>query len=250
MKKVNKILGIFLICLFAGIYNSACDSPLDKLPAKDAIEGYARSLSEHSEHLKAYAAGIARISQEMFGNVIIGSKEFLFNLDESPDFIYVNFTNSGYAVFAAESLELLEFAAHGSLPYQNTRGRRYYNGPKGYFIKVNEQFVNVVTNEPFVISASEAKVYSQAIRQIFSISEREPIESEENNGELTVRTATLSGNNKPPLDTANFIQGTSAFNVTYISNFNYFLVNPMHGFNSKGTCGSVAAQLLLSYNNY
>ena len=68
-----------------------------------------------SEHLTAYTDDIVKISQELLGNVIIGSKEFLFNLDESPDFIYVNYINSGYAVFAAESLEPLEFAAQGSL---------------------------------------------------------------------------------------------------------------------------------------
>ena len=114
-------------------------------------------------------ADIEKLSQEMFGNVHIGSEEFLFNLDESPDFIYVDYTNSGYAVFAAESLELLEYAAQGSLPYQDTQARRYYNGPKNYLTKVNEQFVNEVTSESFTISATEAKAYSQAIRQTFLI---------------------------------------------------------------------------------
>jgi len=170
MKKA-KYLGIALICVFAVIY-SACDDPTDKLPS-DIERGAVGNPSEYAEHLTAYTTNIEKISQELLGKVTIGSQEFLFNLDESPDFIYVDFTDSGYAVFAAESLELLEFAAQGSLPYQNTRGRRYYNGPKGYFTKINEHFVNEVTNESFVISASEAKANSQAIRQTFSISERE-----------------------------------------------------------------------------
>lgn len=37
---------------------------------------------------------------------------------------------------------------------------------------------------------------------------------------------------------------------TYIDNANYFTSAPQHGTNSSGTCGAVAAQLLLSYNNY
>ena len=49
----------------------------------------------------------------------------------------------------------------------------------------------------------------------------------------------------------NLIQGTNASNVIYISNKDYFAVSdPMHGANVQGTCGSVAAQLLLSYNNF
>ena len=242
-----KLLGITLICVFAVIYN-ACDNPVSKLTAAGTNRSITQNLGEYSEQLVAYSAGIEKTSLELFGNVTIGSQEFLFNLDESPDFIYVDYTNYGYAVFAAESLELLEFAAQGSLPYQNTRGRRYYNGPKGYFAKINEQFINEVTNESFAISASDAKAYSQTIRQTFSISERE-LEPEKNNGEFT-RAPALPGKNVPEEGTG-FISGTSADPEIYINNSHYFATsNPMHGWNEHGTCGSVAAQLLLSYNNY
>jgi len=250
MKKTKKLLGIALIFVFAVIY-SACDNPADKLPEVDITRDNTGNQGEDSGRLTADTTDIRKISQELFGDVIIDSQEFLFNLDESPDFIYVDFTNYGYAVFAAESLELLEFAAQGSLPYQNTRGRRYYNGPKGYYTKINEQFVNEVTNESYVISASEARAYSQAVRQTFSVGERElKVEPEENNEELIVRATVLSGKNNPPIDRTNYIQGSSVFEPTYINNSNYFLANPMHGWNQHGTCGSVAAQLLLSYNNY
>ena len=172
MKKANKLLGIALVCLSALSF-SVCDNPFSKPPAVGAERGVTGSLSENSEQLTVFTAGIEKLSQEMFGDVRIASEEPLYNLDESPDFIYVEFTNSGYAVFAAESLELLEYSAQGSLPYQNTQSRRYYNGPKNYLTKVNDQFVDEVTNESFTISVSEAKEYSQAIRQTFSISERE-----------------------------------------------------------------------------
>jgi hypothetical protein len=61
----------------------------------------------------------------------------------------------------------------------------------------------------------------------------------------------LSGNDKPNLDDGR-IEGkaSSPLPGTYINNFDYFLKRPMHGKNEHGTCGSVAAQLLLSYNNY
>jgi len=61
----------------------------------------------------------------------------------------------------------------------------------------------------------------------------------------------LSGKNNPPIDSTGLIIGESAFNVIYINNSNFFFAsNPLQGDNEHGTCGSVAAQLLLSYNNY
>ena len=82
MKKAT-LLGMALICVFAGIY-SACDNPVDKLPEVDLIRDNTGNPGEYSELLMAYKTDIKKISQEMFGNVIIGSEEFLFNLDESP----------------------------------------------------------------------------------------------------------------------------------------------------------------------
>jgi len=229
MKKANKFLGTALVCLFALSY-SACDNPAGKLPAVGTERSIAENLGEHSEQLTAFTAGIEKLSQEMFGNVRIGSEEILYNLDDSPDFIYVEFTDSGYAVFAADSLELLEHAAQGSLPYQNTQARRYYNGPQRYLTKVDEQFVNEVTNVSYAISVDEAKTYSQAIRQTFSISEKEiKVEPEENNVELIARAVALPGRNNPPEEGTGFINGTNAFNVTYINNSNYFIASdPMH----------------------
>ena len=75
---------------------------------------------------------------------------------------------------------------------------------------------------------------------------------------LTDKTISIEGKNevdseatgdKPGLDTSALIiiPETSG---TYIQNYQYFLHDPRHGWNSTGTCGAVAAQLLLSYHNY
>lgn len=51
----------------------------------------------------------------------------------------------------------------------------------------------------------------------------------------------------PNLYTGSLIRLTDG---VYIPNYRYFLLEPNHGQNSTGTCGAVAAQLLLSYHNY
>jgi hypothetical protein len=164
MKETKKLLGIAFLCLFAWGY-SACDNPVNEPRAVDAARGITRQ-EDMDEPFDYVITGIEKVSQELFGDVKIGSEEFLFNLDESPDFIYVDFTNSGYAVFAAESFELLEYAAQGSLPYQNTRARRYYGGPTNYFNKENEKFVNTVTKESVHVTSVEAETYSRRIVDI------------------------------------------------------------------------------------
>ena len=183
---------------------------------------------------------LEKLTNELFGDVRIRSTEYLYNFDDSPDFIYLDFENYGYAVFMRETLELLEYAAQGSLPYQNSREKKYYSGPKNYFNKIDRNFVNAVTSESFFLSNSAAKGYSQELRRVFSASENA-------NRELVGNY--ISPKNVPSIDTGALITPNN-INATYIPNAQYFLTNPTHGINTTGTCGAVAAQLLLSYNNY
>lgn len=202
-----------------------------------------------------YSYDINVMSQELFGNARIENKEFLYNLDDSPDFIHVSFAGTGYAVFAAESLELMEYSPQGSLPFKSGQSKRYYSGPQNYYIKSDGQFVNALSGAALSISTAETKSYSQRIRQAISVSAKETNASMDEekivqkfNEAEQKRSNVLKNSNK--FDEDNFIQGTDAFNVQYINNSQYFLANPTFGWNTHGTCGSVAAQLLLSYNNY
>jgi hypothetical protein len=217
---------------------------------------------------------IKKISNELFGDVKIKSSEYLYNLDGSSDYIYVDFENSGYAVYSRETMELLEYAPEGSLPYQNTGASKYYGGPTNYFNKEEGRFEDIVTGESIVISTADAHAYSRQMRKKFSIiekieSERQThdevdydknilVDAEVNTPKLgalsldTNKSAIMSRLSSPGIDDYPLISlGASQIpGATYIPNAEYFLDNPMHGDNSTGTCGAVAAQLLLSYNNY
>lgn len=200
-----------------------------------------------------------QVVQEMFGNKSIKSTDYLYNLNDSADFVYVNFENYGYAVFLRETSELLEYASAGSLPYSNTTAKKYYGGPANYFEKTGEQtFVSLDTNETFSISSVEAENYSRNLIDVFSksIIDRtnvlEIVNPKEGSIEYDRNGKSMVGENKPPLDDEGIIisdlPGTAG--TTYIPNAQYFLNNPRHGTNSTGTCGAVAAQLMLSYHNY
>jgi hypothetical protein len=95
---------------------------------------------------------IQKVSNELFGNISIKSSEYLYNLDESPDFIYVEFADSGYAIYSSQTLDVLEYSLSGTLPYA-TQSKKYYTGPTGYHNKVGEKFKNLATGESITITA-------------------------------------------------------------------------------------------------
>lgn len=221
-------------------------------------------------HLSVFAAdegveisdlGVERMTQDIFGDYKIKSAEYLYSLNDSPDFVYVNFENYGYAIFMKDTAELLEYSPSGNLSFPNTFGKKYYGGPTNYFSKNNEYFVDIDTNESFAVSKVNREFYSKNLLNVFSRSgvdhknKLEIINTKvgEMPPELEQSGSLISGSDdKPSLDDEGIIiadlPGTAG--TTYIPNADYFLHNPRHGSNSTGTCGAVAAQLMLSYHNY
>lgn len=54
----------------------------------------------------------------LFSKKTIEETGYLYNLDESADYVYVDFAGcTGYAIFAEETMELLEYATVGVLTY-------------------------------------------------------------------------------------------------------------------------------------
>jgi len=62
---------------------------------------------------------IENVTQALFGDKQINKTEYLYNLNDSPDFVYVEFSDYGYAVYLRETAELLEYAPSGRLPYSD-----------------------------------------------------------------------------------------------------------------------------------
>jgi hypothetical protein len=213
---------------------------------------------------------VETLTKAMFGDVDIRSSEYLYNLDGSSDFIYVEFENDcGYAIYYKDSMELLEYSAQGSLAYPTTTTLKYYGGPSIYLTKQDNCFVDVLNGETLEITSKSAQEYSDEVRYALNNSYRESnVEldsfdySDIINANAFIETDTIEysyldtnsyndilkeGDTPPSYSQDGLIRVTDG---TYIPNYYYFLSAPLHGQNSTGTCGAVAAQLLLSYNNY
>lgn len=66
--------------------------------------------------------------QNFLKNKTIKIFEYIYNLDDSADYIYVEFNEGGYAIFSNFSFEMMEYSLQGSLPYFNFDNKNYYAG--------------------------------------------------------------------------------------------------------------------------
>ncbi len=254
---------VFISIPVTGIFNLSSNAAMEA----SATSTEASALSD----LKIYPTqtklvdeteyNIEQVTKELFGEVKIKNCEYLYNLDETADYIYVEFENDGYAVFLKQTMELLEYSAQGKLNYPNSYSNKYYGGPSCYLFKENDHFVNTVSKKCFYITKESAQAYSNEVREMllsnyktrkyersidfdYSLVSESLVTEIQDICDITEENAV---GEKPKLDDANLIAVTDG---TYIPNYRYFLAEPMHGYNQNDKCGAVAAQLLLSYHNY
>lgn len=204
---------------------------------------------------------IRRAIDETLGNVSLRSSEYLYNLDGSPDYIYVEFEQGGYAVLLKQTMELLEYSYAGK-PEYDADAKKYYGGPNLYFQKINGKFIDAHLKNPIEISAELAATYAQSVRDVFldsskaTYNENVKFDYSTNENYLIKQMNTgIASNPKtmssiPKADDNPYIKNLPVSDGTYISNYQYFILNPTHGTNSTGSCSAVATQLLMSYHNY
>jgi len=201
---------------------------------------------------------LADFVSPFFGNKPIKKCGYIYNLDDSADYIYMEFENGGYAIYAKQTMEILEYSLSGKLPYNDSNEARYYAGPAKYFYKNdNSQFRDAITGDKINMLESEIVSFSQHTRS--RIVNRDVTKYRITNDVLknyNIKTKNLYS--KPSIDSNDLIVA-STNSACLIPNWRYFDVNPLFGNNfdggtygngNSGTCGPVAAQLLLGYHNY
>lgn len=234
----------------------------ESIPSSENVEEYKETASKDDENTL----------QSAFSNKTIRACEYVYNLDDAADYIYVEFEEGGYALFARETMEMMEYSLQGTLPYSDSSIRNYYAGPSNYLQKINAKFIDMKTNKPLDITPEDAIAFSQQVRTHVKnqttyradISlEKDDITAEINNflssNESMPATSSVRSSDPPDYDGNALIQASLGSGSTLIPNYRYFVINPTHGRNvdgevygngNSGTCGAVAAQLLLGYHNY
>lgn len=269
MKNISKvkkyywcIIAILIVTLFTSVFNLkalASAESIDEEKIETSLYSANTDDSEHGVETDDSGYGIEKITKDLLGDVTIEKSEYLYNLDDSADYIYVEFNNGGYAVFLKQTMEMLEYSARGKLDYAGYTSKKYYAGPSSYLIKEDDCFIDTISNQRVGITQELARQYSNSIRENlldnYTTAETETVKYDCNLTDCTLSTEGKKENTSdavgdtPVLDASKLIKIPDT-NGRYIQNYQYFLHNPKHGKNSTGTCGAVATQLLLSYHNY
>lgn len=276
LPRAIKFFGVFLLVglvslsAIGGATTSAfaeTDSSISEIAETDSNTSEKVGVEINSKKLESICVyDVESLTKSMFGDVEIESSEYLYNLDGSSDYIYVEFKYGGYAIYYKDSKELLEYSAEGTLSFPKSNAKKYYGGPSAYFIKQNNCFVDTITGEYLDITLESAQAYSKEVRNLisnkyesikdqisfefdYSSLDSNPlnVENELTETSLTKYEVEETEGGSPSYDRKKLIRVSGG---TYLPNYQYFLSEPLHGQNSTGTCGAVATQLMLSYNNY
>ena len=78
----------------------------------------------------------------------------LYNYDGSPDYIYVELAEGGYAIFAKGSNELLEYSPYDRV-LEDYSDQVIYGGPGNYYSNNDNVYTNILSNDTLVMEKQE-----------------------------------------------------------------------------------------------
>lgn len=194
---------------------------------------------------------------EGFGYIF---SSYLRGMDGEEDYILSQCTTGGYAIYEAESMELIEYSDTEISPYAEiAQTDRYYAGIANYFVGNGNDLENLHTKEriekkygrKIANEVKEKTKRDKEVRKAKKEAKEEDVIVSRN--EYEDKTGEQNDDIIDPGVTGIDIVNADIYVVqsrTYIDDYQFFIDNHEHGYNFDGTCASVAAQLLLAYNNW
>jgi len=111
---------------------------------------------------------IIKETNELFKNKKIKAIEYLYNFNDSPDYVYVDFENEGYIIYQRDTLEMLEYSDYYNLNYSSNSSKKYYAGPSNYYEEREDELVDIQTGNHLKISNLDLKAYADDLQCFFS----------------------------------------------------------------------------------
>jgi hypothetical protein len=149
----------------------------------------------------------------------------LYGLNNTVEYALLVFETKGYAIVDIKSEQIIEALVDGYNPYTNTDHLKYYAGPLNYLYKTDSGTIITTNNQ--IVSHSEIVQKSIDIAMIHSKMESSKAQKSANaNQEL---------------------QSAAANPASAIVSYSSYIINTLpFGNNVNGTCGSVAAGMMLT----
>ena len=196
--------------------------------------------------------------------------DYLQGLDEENDYIIVNSSVGGYAIFEREGMELIEYSDTNASPYGQESVEIYYAGPTNYYQKEKDKVKHIYTGEKF--EKEQMHDVAKAVKEKIKENRKQRKEKEKSEEKTVIENdvslyanssvdeilstpgnSTLGSSSLPApmIDEILDVNRYSVLSRTYIRDKKYFLDIPTYPDNiGDGTCVTVATHILLSYNNW
>ena len=97
LRLIGLILGIIMIICCLNVFN-----PIMIFATEENVCFEDEFLNEKA------SKSTGQVKSSIFANKSISNAKYICNLDDSADYIYVEFENGGYVVFARETMEMME----------------------------------------------------------------------------------------------------------------------------------------------
>ncbi len=178
------------------------------------------------------------------------SSFYLMGGDGEKDYVLSTCATGGYAIFEKESMELLEYSDIGRSPYKNRLKENYYLGLNNYYEGDGEKLKNINTGKSF--PKEKISVLANKLKEKLK-DDREDRKEELQKEQKKLKKFSKEKVASDPGPTGEDTIDANSYVVNarkYIPNYQFFVGNEQFGDNQNGTCSSVAAQLLLAYNNW
>ena len=159
--------------------------------------------------------------------------------------------SNGYAIFAKDDLQLIEYSPYGSSPFSEiNKAKIRYAGPANYYVEEGSSVKNlntndVISNEKLVDVASvvrnKTKIKVEQVKDLDVNFDSPSIEAVSDSGLLS---AGVGG------EGYKYFNEYPIVNQKLISDYEYFLNGVDYALNNNNSCVTVATQILLGYNNW
>ena len=212
MRKFKFLSMLLAMVMLVSVFSSTAFAATSKTEESDLAVSVVSSavISDTLSVLSAMTEGRA---------FTVNSVETLYSLSGNVEYALVTFSGGGYAIIDVASGCLVEALPDGINPYANVSGDKYYAGPLNHIYMDSTDNLRSV-KENSVLTATEIQEKTTAITEARNQQE--------------IAKAEGSGSKANP----------ASATVTYSS----YIINTMaFGNNVNGTCGSVAAGMMLTY---
>ncbi len=154
----------------------------------------------------------------------IESASYLKGFSDENEYVLLTFEGKGYAIINLQTERIVEALPDGTNPYSECDKIAYYGGPLNYLYKENNgNFYSVESGE--IVSNTTIEKLSQNVNNAVNRSESE-------------RTASAN-------------TSRASYPASALVRYSDYIIKEMpFGYNVDGTCGSVAAAMMLTYFDY